>query len=99
MTLRNLIGLKGLTVAAAAMIGVAGMTATPQPAHALGTGAAVGIGLGAFALGTAIGANANPYYNGYNGYYAPSYYPAQPAYYPYGPRQCWDGYWGRYYAC
>ncbi len=61
-------------MAAAAAFGVVGMTATPQPAHALGTGAAVGLGLGAFALGTAVGANANPYYNGY--YYAPGYYSA-----------------------
>ncbi|HEX5318688.1 MAG TPA: hypothetical protein VFW46_05995 [Stellaceae bacterium] len=99
MTLRNLIGRSGVTLAAAAMIGVVGMTATPKPAEALGTGAAVGLGLGAFALGTAVGAAANPYYpNGY--YYGPGYYyPPAPAYYPYSPRQCWDGYYGRYYAC
>jgi hypothetical protein len=97
MSVRNLIGRTGLTLAAAAVIGVVGMTAAPQPAKALSTGAAVGVGLGAFALGTALGAGANPYYNSY---YAPGYYyPPQPAYYPYGPRQCWDGYYGRYYAC
>ena len=38
--------------AAAAILGAVGLATAPQPAHALGTGAAVGIGLGAFALGT-----------------------------------------------
>ncbi len=100
MTLRNLIGWKGLTLAAAATIGMVGFTATPQPAHALGTGAAVGIGVGAFALGTALGAGARPYYPGYYGYPYGYYAPPAPAYYaPYGPRQCWDPYYSRYYAC
>jgi hypothetical protein len=102
MTLRNLIGWKGLTLAAAATFGVVGMTADPQPAHAVSPGAAVGIGLGAFALGSAIGAGAQPYYPGYYGNpYGYGYgYPPAPAYYsPYGPRQCWDPYYNRYYAC
>lgn len=66
-------------VVGAAMLAAVGI-ATPRPAHALGPGAAVGIGLGAFALGSAVGAAANPYYGPYYGYYAPP-----PAYY-YGPR-------------
>ena len=91
-------------IAIAAVLGVIGAAAAPQPAHArVSSGAAVGIGLGAFALGTALGAStAYPDYGGY--YYAPGYYyPPAPAYYPapyyYYPRQCWDPYYGRYYAC
>jgi hypothetical protein len=76
--------------------------ATAQPAHALGPGAAVGIGLGAFAVGTAIGATANPYYYGYPGYYPGYAYPPAPAYYGYAPgpaNSCWNPYYGRYYPC
>ena len=92
MSIGNLVGRAGRTVAAAAAIaGTIGLTAAPQPAHALGTGAAVGIGVGALALGTMLGAAANPYYYPY-GYYGP---------YPYGPcvwRTYWNGYrWVR--AC
>jgi hypothetical protein len=89
-----------LATAVAVVVGVAGMA----PANAGGgvsPGAAVGIGLGSFALGTAVGSAANPYYA--PGYYpygyaypAPGYYPAAP-YYP--PRNCWDPYYRRYYAC
>jgi len=51
MSIGNLVGRAGRTVAAAAAIaGTIGLTAAPQPAHALGTGAAVGIGVGALAL-------------------------------------------------
>src|ERR1700733_8304031 len=87
-----------LTAAGAILCGI-GMTASPQPAHALGTGAAVGIGLGAFALGSVL---ASPYYYGYPGYYpgyygyAPAYYPPAPAYYGYAPgpaRSCWSPYY------
>ncbi|HVH79526.1 MAG TPA: hypothetical protein VM782_09070 [Stellaceae bacterium] len=96
MTLRNIFGRTGRTLAfATALVGAASLTAAPQPAHALGTGAAIGLGLGAFALGSAVGAAANPYY-GYPGYYGygPSYYG-----YGYGPRSCWSPYYGRYYPC
>jgi hypothetical protein len=49
---------------------------------------AIGIGVGAFALGSALGAAANPYYGyGYYpyGYYTPPayYYPPAYGYYPY----------------
>jgi|SRR5215468_432405 hypothetical protein len=86
----------------AALLAAVGLTAIPQPAHALSPGAGVGIGLGAFAAGTMLGAAANPYYNPY--YYPYSYYyPPAPAYYPaapyYPPRSCWDPYYRRYYAC
>lgn len=105
MTLGNLFGRTGRSLAAgAAILAGVGLTAAPQPAHALSPAAGVGIGLGAFAAGTALGAASNPYYNPYYrpyGYYyapAPSY-----AYYPpavgYAPRSCWDPYYGRYYAC
>ena len=106
MTLNTLFGRTGRTLAfATAIVGAIGLTVTPKPAHALGTGAAVGIGLGALAVGTALGTAANPYYYGYPGYYyppapPPAYYPA-PAYY-YGPgpaHSCWSPYYGRYYAC
>ena len=76
----------------------------PNPADArVDTGAAVGIGLGSFALGTALGAASQPYYNPFPyGYYpppAPVYYPPPaPGYYP-PARSCWDSYYGRYYAC
>jgi hypothetical protein len=103
MTLSNLFGRAGRTLAfSVAILGAVGLTVTPKPAHALGTGAAVGIGLGALAVGTAVGAAANPYY-GYPGYYyppAPAYY--GPAYYGYGPgpgHSCWNPYYGRYYPC
>ena len=99
MTLSNLFGRTGRTVAfAAALVGAIGLTVTPKPAHALGTGAAVGIGLGALAVGTALGAASSPYYYGYPGpYYGPAYYP--PAY-GYGPaHSCWNPYYGRYYPC
>jgi hypothetical protein len=55
---------RGLAVGTA-IFGTVGMTAAPRPAHAIDPGAAVGIGLGSFALGTALGASANPYYNPY----------------------------------
>jgi hypothetical protein len=101
MTLRNLIGWKGLTLAAAATFGLVGMTAAPQKAHAVSPGAAVGIGLGAFALGSALAAGPAPYYPGYGYYGYPGYYaPPAPAYYsPYAPRQCWNPYYNQYYAC
>jgi hypothetical protein len=90
--------------AAAAILGAVGLATAPQPAQALGTGAAVGIGLGAFALGTALAA---PYYSPYyypNAYYAPPpayYYPAPAPYYPpyYAPRSCWSPYYRTYVAC
>jgi hypothetical protein len=109
MTLSTTIGRTGRTLAfSAAILAAIGLTVTPKPAQALGTGAAVGIGLGALAVGTAIGTAANPYYYGYPGYYyppAPAYYgPAYygPAYYGYGPgpaHSCWNPYYGRYYPC
>jgi hypothetical protein len=104
MTLSTVFGRTGRTLAfAGAIVGAIGLTVTPKPAQALGTGAAVGIGLGALAVGTAIGAASNPYY-GYPGYY----YPPAPAYgygpayygYPAGPaHSCWSPYYGRYYPC
>ena len=85
-----------------AVTGLLAAAAPTQPAHALDTGAAVGIGLGSFALGTALGAAANPYYRPYYpyGYYyaAPAYYPPPAPYYP-PARSCWDPYGARYYAC
>ena len=105
MSVGNLLGRTGrrLAIGAAILAGV-GLTAVPQPAHALSPAAGVGIGLGAFAAGTALGAAANPYYNPY--YYSypyGSYYPPAPAYYPaapyYQPRSCWDPYYRRYYTC
>jgi hypothetical protein len=91
---------RGLTATVAAVVIAAGMIGAPQPANALGTGAAVGIGLGAFALGSVL---ASPYYYGYPGYpgyygYPAYYYPPAPAYYP-PPRSCWNPYYGRYYPC
>jgi hypothetical protein len=104
MTVSNLIGRTGRTLAiSAAIVAAVGLTVTPKPAEALGPAAAVGIGLGALAVGTAVGAAAaNPYY-GYPGYYppAPAYY-GGPAYYGYAPgpaRSCWNPYYGRYYPC
>jgi len=101
MTIRNLIGRSGRTLAiSAALVGAIGLTAVPRPAHALGTGAAVGIGVGAFTLGTLLGVGANPYYypNAYYGY--PGYYPPAPGYYqPYAPRTCWSPYYQTYVAC
>jgi hypothetical protein len=96
---------RGLAIGAAILAAV-GLTAAPRPAHALGTGAAVGLGLGSFALGTAIGAAANPYYYPYYPYAYPYryyYYPPAPAYYPpavtYQPRSCWNPSYGGYYPC
>jgi|SRR5689334_1235739 len=87
---------------AAAFMAVLSFTIS-QPANALDTGAAVGIGLGSFALGTALGAGAHPYYSPYYypyGYYAaPVYYPPPAPYYYSAPRSCWDPYYRRYYAC
>ena len=94
-------GLLAITAAVAAVA----LLIIPKPAQALDTGAAVGIGLGSFALGTALGAGANP---AYNPYYAPGYYypppaPAYPGYYPAptypAARSCWNAYYQRYYAC
>jgi hypothetical protein len=81
-----------------AMVAAIGF-ATPQPAHALSTGAAVGIGLGAAAVGTAVGAAAaNPYYNGY--YAAPAYgYAPAPVYGAPPPRSCWSPYYNQYVPC
>ena len=75
---------KALVIGAALLAAVG--IATPRPADALGTGAAVGIGLGAFALGSAVGASANPYYGPYGYYPPPAYYYPPPGYYyyPYG---------------
>ena len=104
MTFGNLARRVGQSAAAAALVGLVGVTAAPQPAHALGTGAAVGLGIGAFALGSALAAR--PYYGGGYGYYGypgyyyappPAYYAPPPAYY--APRSCWDPYYQRYYAC
>ena len=88
----------------AAIVAAVGLTTVSRPAQAggIGPGAAVGIGLGAFALGSALGAAANPYY--YNPYYYPGYYyPPAPSYYPstsyYPSRSCWDGYYRRFFAC
>jgi hypothetical protein len=89
MVIDNLFGRthRGLTVGAAILAAV-GLTTAPRPAHAVDPGAAVGIGLGSLALGTVLGATANPYYNPYSynyGYYyapVPAYYPPVPAYYP-----------------
>ncbi len=47
---------------AAGMIAVASLI-TLKPAQAIDAGTAVGIGLGSFALGSALGSTANPYYN------------------------------------
>jgi hypothetical protein len=99
-----MIGLLGraagrVTVAAASGAIAIGLTAAPQPAHALSPGEGVAIGLGALAVGTAIGSA--PYY-GYPGYYgyAPGYYyPPAPSYYYPPPRSCWNPYYGRYYPC
>jgi hypothetical protein len=92
---------RGLVLGAALLATV--LAAPARPAHAVDPGAAVGIGLGALAVGTALGAAANPYYSPY--YYSPyAYYPPAPAYYYpqtsyYPPRSCWDPYYGRYYVC
>jgi len=100
MTLSNLLGRTGRTLAAtAAIVGAIGLVAVPKPAHALSPGEGVAIGLGALAVGSVLGAASTPYY-GYPGYYG--YYGA-PAYYGYGygpgPRSCWNPYYGRYYPC
>ena len=97
---------RGLAVAAA-LVAAVSFTAAPGTAYAqhhggggIGTGAAVGLGVGAFALGAlATGAYYNPYYAPYGyGYPQAAYYPQAPAYYP-TPRNCWDPYYRRYYAC
>lgn len=101
MALREILTKVARGLTAIAIVGAVVVTTAPAPANArVSTGAAVGIGLGSFALGTALGAAANPY-NPY-GYYAPAppppayYYPPAPAYYPHS---CWDPYYRRYYAC
>ena len=115
MTLGNIFVRPGRTLAAgAAILGLVGTAVVPRPAHAVDPAAAVGIGLGALAVGTALGAASNPYYNPYygypygyygnpSGYYAPPAYTTAPGYYPpsayYHPRNCWDAYSRRYYAC
>src|ERR1700756_1396080 len=94
---------RGLAVGAAILAAV-GLTTVSRPAQAggIGPGAAGGVGLGALALGSVVGAAANPYYNPYYSPYS-YYYPPAPAYYPstpyYPQRSCWDGYSRRYYAC
>lgn len=103
MTLSNLLGRTGRTLAvSAAIVGGIGLIAVPKPAHALSPGEGVAIGLGALAVGTAVGAASNPYYYGYPsnyGYYgAPAYYGGGYGY-GYGPRSCWSPYYGRYYPC
>ena len=60
-------GLNQSRAAAARYIGLAAgaiaavVLSASNQANALDTGAAVGIGLGSFALGSALGATANPY--------------------------------------
>ena len=54
-----------------------------------GRGAATGALIGG-AVGAATGAATTPAHP------PPGYYPPAPAYYP---RNCWDPYYGRYYAC
>jgi hypothetical protein len=105
MTLSNLFGrtARSLGIGAAILTAV-WLMAAPRPAHAIDPGAAVGIGLGSLAVGTMLGAAANPYYNPYYYNYGYNYPPAPaPAYYPtapyYPPRSCWDPYYRRYYAC
>jgi len=102
MTLSNLLGRTGRTLAlATAIVGAIGLTVAPKPAHALSPGEGVAIGLGALAVGSAIGASSNPYY-GYPGYaYGPSYYsPGYSGYgYGYPSHSCWNPYYGRYYPC
>jgi len=87
----------GRLAAATAIFGTIGLVTVPQPAHALGTGAAIGIGLGAFALGTAL---ATPSY-GYPGYGYPGYAAPPPAAYypPSAPASCWSPYYQTYVAC
>jgi hypothetical protein len=105
MTLSNLLGRTGRTLAvSAAIVGAIGLAAVPKPAHALSPGEGVAIGLGALAVGTAVGAASNPYYGypGSYGYYgAPAYGYGYGAGYGYGPgpRSCWNPYYGRYYPC
>ena len=82
---------------ATGIVAAVALTAVPQqPANALGTGAAVGLGLGAFALGSAVGAGASPYYNPY--YAPPAYYYPPAPYYP-AARSCWSPYYRTYVAC
>jgi len=92
---------RGLAVSAALVMALS-VTALPKPACARDNGAAIGLGiLGGAVAGAAIASTANPYY------YAPAptyYYPPAPAYYyppapAYYPRNCWDPYYQRYYAC
>jgi hypothetical protein len=89
-------------VAVTMILATAAATFVPSSAKALSPGAAVGLGVGAFALGTALGAAANPYYyGGYYGYPAygyPTYGPPPYGYYGYTPsyRYC-SPYSGCYY--
>ncbi|HYU11258.1 MAG TPA: hypothetical protein VEK82_01695 [Stellaceae bacterium] len=104
MAIGSMMKQSGRGMAIAAALVVAASFTTLKPAQAVDAGTAVGIGLGSFALGTALGSTANPYYNGYyypnGGYYgAPApgyYYPAAPA--P-AQRTCWDPYRRYYYYC
>ena len=102
MTLSTVFGrsVRGLAVGTAILAAV-GLSTASRPAYAIDPGAAAGIGLGSLAVGTMLGAAANPYYNPYYNY--GYYYPPAPAYYPtvpyYPPRSCWDPYYRRYYAC
>jgi hypothetical protein len=104
MAIGSMVKQSGRGMAIAAALVVAASFTTLKPAQAVDAGTAVGIGLGSFALGTALGSTANPYYNGYyypnGGYYpaAPGYYPATPYPAP-TPRTCWDPYRRYYYYC
>lgn len=105
MTIGNLIGKAGRGLAVSAAIAGVLAVSAPQPAHALDTGAAIGLGVGALALGTALGAASNPYYNGYYanpyGYYAAppaySYYAPAPTYYAPAPTYYAPTYYNPYY--
>jgi len=102
---------RGLVVAAALLGAVAATTPTPAQAG-ISDGAAVGLGLGSFALGTALGASARPYYGGYAspyyggygapyGYYsapAPTYYAPAPAYSYTYPSNYYGSSYGPYYG-
>jgi hypothetical protein len=76
---------RGLAVGTAILAAV-GSTTASHPAYAVDPGAPVGIGLGSLAVGTMLGAAANPYYN--NPYYNYGYYypPAPPTPRPTIPR-------------
>jgi hypothetical protein len=100
MSIRSVASRAGTLALTTAIVATIGLTAVPRPAHALGTGAAVGIGLGALAVGTALGAAANPYYPP-NNPYPPYYYygPAQPTYPAYPSGACWSPYYNQYVPC